>query len=35
VARPHAKRTHEYIRELKLKHGIDYDIHASYGFVER
>ena len=23
-----------YIQELKKKHGIDYDVHASYRFVE-
>jgi hypothetical protein len=23
------------IQELKREHGIDYDSHASYGFVER
>jgi uncharacterized glyoxalase superfamily protein PhnB len=35
VASPHDKRALEYIRELKQKHGIDYDAHASYRFVER
>jgi catechol 2,3-dioxygenase-like lactoylglutathione lyase family enzyme len=34
VASPHTKRTIKYIQELKKKHGIDYDCHASYGFVE-
>jgi catechol 2,3-dioxygenase-like lactoylglutathione lyase family enzyme len=34
VASPHTKKTHEFIRELKKKHGIDYDTHASYRFVE-
>ena len=34
VASPHTKRTIAYIQELKKKHGIDYDSHASYGFVE-
>lgn len=34
VASPHTKKTHELIRELKKKHGIDYDTHASYRFVE-
>ena len=24
----------EYIQELKKKHGIDYDSHASYRFIE-
>ena len=35
VASPHTKRTLRYIQELKRKHGIDYDSHASYRFVER
>lgn len=34
VASPHTKRTLAYIQELKQKHGIDYDSHASYRFVE-
>jgi catechol 2,3-dioxygenase-like lactoylglutathione lyase family enzyme len=34
VASPHTKRTLRYIQELKKKHGIDYDSHASYRFVE-
>jgi catechol 2,3-dioxygenase-like lactoylglutathione lyase family enzyme len=34
VASPHTRRTLEYIQELKQKHGIDYDCHASYRFVE-
>ena len=34
VASPHTKRTLAYIQELKRKHGIDYDSHASYRFVE-
>ena len=34
VASPHTKRTIQYIQELKKKHGIDYDCHASYRFVE-
>ncbi|NII26849.1 hypothetical protein HB364_17295 [Pseudoflavitalea sp. X16] len=34
VASPHTKKTHEFIQELKQKHGIDYDTHASYRFVE-
>lgn len=34
VASPHTKRTLEHIQELKKKHGIDYDSHASYRFVE-
>ena len=31
---PHTKTTLHYIEELKKKHGIDYDSHASYRFVE-
>ena len=31
---PHTKRTLGYIQELKAKHGIDYDSHASYRFTE-
>ena len=34
VASPHTKRQLAYIQELKKKHGIDYDSHASYRFVE-
>jgi catechol 2,3-dioxygenase-like lactoylglutathione lyase family enzyme len=34
VASPHTKRSLKYIQELKRKHGIDYDTHASYRFVE-
>ncbi|HEV8484927.1 MAG TPA: VOC family protein [Blastocatellia bacterium] len=34
VASPHTKRTLRHIQELKKKHGIDYDTHASYRFVE-
>ena len=34
VASPHTKRTLAHIQELKKKHGIDYDTHASYRFVE-
>ena len=34
VASPHTKKTINYIQELKKKHGIDYDSHASYRFVE-
>ena len=34
VASPHTVRTLRYIQELKKKHGIDYDSHASYRFVE-
>ena len=32
---PHGKRTLHYIQELKAKHGIDYDSHGSYRFVEK
>ena len=31
---PHTKTTLNFIHELKKKHGIDYDSHASYRFVE-
>ena len=34
VASPHTKRTLRYIKELKKKHGIDYDSHGSYRFKE-
>ncbi len=34
VASPHTLPTLDYIRELKKKHGIDYDTHASYRFEE-
>ena len=34
VASPHTKQTIAYIQRLKKKHGIDYDSHASYRFVE-
>jgi catechol 2,3-dioxygenase-like lactoylglutathione lyase family enzyme len=33
-AGPHTKTTLRHIQELKQKHGIDYDSHASYRFVE-
>jgi len=35
VASPHTRATHRYIQELRKKHGIDYDCHASYRFVEK
>jgi hypothetical protein len=35
VASPHTEKTLAYIRELKAKHGVDYDTHASYRFVEQ
>jgi catechol 2,3-dioxygenase-like lactoylglutathione lyase family enzyme len=31
---PHTKTTLNYIQELKKNHGIDYDSHGSYRFVE-
>lgn len=34
VASPHTKAQLRYVQELKAKHGIDYDCHASYRFVE-
>lgn len=34
VASPHTPRTLRHIQELKRKHGIDYDCHASYRFIE-
>ncbi len=35
VASPHTKADLRHIQELKRKHGLDYDCHASYRFVER
>ena len=35
VASPHAERTFPVIEQLKRKHGIDYETHASYRFVEK
>lgn len=35
VASPHTKSDLRYIQDLKRRHGIDYDCHASYRFVER
>jgi len=35
VASPHTLATHEYITELRKKHGIDYNTHASYRFKEK
>ena len=35
VASPHTENTLAYIQELKGKHGIEYDTHASYRFVEK
>ena len=34
VASPHTKAQLRHIQQLKKKHGIDYDSHASYRFVE-
>lgn len=34
VASPHTAGQLRHIQELKVKHGIDYDCHASYRFVE-
>lgn len=34
VASPHTKTQLRYIQQLKAKHGIDYDSHASYRWVE-
>ena len=34
VASPHTQRQLAHIQELKRKHGIDYDSHASYRFAE-
>ncbi|HVY71416.1 MAG TPA: bleomycin resistance family protein [Verrucomicrobiae bacterium] len=35
VASPHTRATLAYIQELKKKHGLDYDCHGSYRFVEK
>lgn len=35
VASPHTPADLRYIQELKRKHALDYDCHASYRFVER
>ena len=35
VASPHTKSQLRYIQQLKTKHAIDYDCHASYRFVEK
>jgi uncharacterized glyoxalase superfamily protein PhnB len=34
VASPHTRRTLDVIEDLKKKHGLDYEAHASYRFVE-
>jgi uncharacterized glyoxalase superfamily protein PhnB len=35
VHSPHTAKTLAYIQELKKKHALDYDTHASYRFVEK
>jgi len=35
VASPHTEKTLAHIRDLKKKHRINYDTHASYRFVEK
>jgi len=35
VASPHTEKTLDHIQELKQKHRIDYDCHASYRFIEK
>jgi catechol 2,3-dioxygenase-like lactoylglutathione lyase family enzyme len=35
VASPHTKGDLRFIQMLKARHGIDYDCHASYRFVEK
>jgi catechol 2,3-dioxygenase-like lactoylglutathione lyase family enzyme len=35
VASPHTKSDLRYIQQLKKKHAMDYDSHASYRFVEK
>jgi hypothetical protein len=35
VASPHTRHDLQVIQQLKTKHGIDYDSHGSYRFVER
>jgi uncharacterized glyoxalase superfamily protein PhnB len=35
VASPHTRRDLAFIQQLKARHGIEYDTHASYRFVER
>ena len=34
VVSPHTRSQLRYIQQLKQKHGIDYDSHASYRWVE-
>jgi catechol 2,3-dioxygenase-like lactoylglutathione lyase family enzyme len=35
VASPHTAKTLAHVHALKQQHGIDYDCHASYRFVEK
>lgn len=35
VASPHTDHTLNHIKSLKKRHGIDYDVHASYRFIEK
>ena len=35
VASPHTRKTLAHIQALRKKHGIDYDVHANYRFVEK
>jgi uncharacterized glyoxalase superfamily protein PhnB len=35
VASPHTERTLAHIQQLREKHGIEYETHASYRFLER
>jgi hypothetical protein len=35
MASPHTNYTLAQIGELKKKHGVDYDCHANYRFVEK
>jgi catechol 2,3-dioxygenase-like lactoylglutathione lyase family enzyme len=35
VASPHTAATHRYIQQLRKEHGLDYDCHANYRFVEK
>jgi hypothetical protein len=32
---PHTKATLRHVEELRRRHGIDYDCHASYRFQEK
>ena len=35
MASPHTERTLDFIADLREKHGIDYEVHDSYRFVEK